>query len=271
MYCIYCYTNKITGKKYVGQTCQSLEKRAGKNGYKYRRCTVFWKAIQKYGWENFEVEILEDGLTLKQANEREQYWISQLNTLTPNGYNCAIGGMNVSSSDYVKQKISKAKKGRKASPEAIEKNRQSHLGILHSPEAKEKISQKLKGKPKHYTEEGKQKLIDSAIQRCSGSGNPMYGKHHSDESKEKNRQSHLGKKSSPEAVEKTRQKNLNRPDLSRPVLQYTKDGVFIKEWPSICEIRRELGYNAGSICYCCLNKPEHKTAYGCVWKYKEVV
>lgn len=39
-YKVYVYTNKVNGKKYVGQTCQSLEYRAN-NGRGYKRCLHF--------------------------------------------------------------------------------------------------------------------------------------------------------------------------------------------------------------------------------------
>lgn len=55
--------------------------------------------------------------------------------------------------------------------------------------------------------------------------------------------------------------------FSRPVLQYTLNGVYIKEYPSIKEIERETGLNAGNICNCCNGK--YKTAYGYIWKYKK--
>lgn len=58
--------------------------------------------------------------------------------------------------------------------------------------------------------------------------------------------------------------------LSKPVLQYDLDGTFIKEWPSIKEIQRQLGLSTTSIGDCCLNKIHNKTAYGYKWKYKEV-
>ena len=60
-YCVYQHTNKINGKIYIGITCQKPEKRWGSQGRKYEECPYFWKAIQKYGWENFEHKILFDG------------------------------------------------------------------------------------------------------------------------------------------------------------------------------------------------------------------
>lgn len=51
----------------------------------------------------------------------------------------------------------------------------------------------------------------------------------------------------------------------RPIIQYTKQGVKIKEWKSIKEAGEIYGY-ANNICHCCLNK--QKTAYGYIWRYK---
>lgn len=55
---------------------------------------------------------------------------------------------------------------------------------------------------------------------------------------------------------------------SKPIFQYTTEGVFVKEWVSATEIQRELGYNRGNIGKCCNKNPKYKTAYGYVWKYK---
>ena len=52
---------------------------------------------------------------------------------------------------------------------------------------------------------------------------------------------------------------------SIPILQFTKDGAFIKEWPSAIEAYRQLGI--AHICCCC--KGQRKHAGGFVWKYKD--
>lgn len=54
---------------------------------------------------------------------------------------------------------------------------------------------------------------------------------------------------------------------SKPVLQYTIDGEFIKEWPSASEAARQLGYHQSNISACC--RGEKKQAYGYIWKYKQ--
>lgn len=92
-YCVYVHTNKINGKKYVGQTCQAPERRWGKNGSGYTECPHFWNAIQKYGWDSFEHEIVKDGMSHEEACAFEIDLIAKLNTNNPDfGYNVSKGG-----------------------------------------------------------------------------------------------------------------------------------------------------------------------------------
>ena len=90
---IYKHTNKINGKCYIGQTKQLLSER-WRNGNGYKNNLYFYNSILKYGWDNFSHEILEDNLqNLKQANEREMFWISKYDSFK-NGYNLTAGGDN---------------------------------------------------------------------------------------------------------------------------------------------------------------------------------
>ena len=58
MYTVYQHKNKINGKIYIGITSKDPEKRWGHNGYNYKSSSYFYSAIQKYGWDNFEHNIL---------------------------------------------------------------------------------------------------------------------------------------------------------------------------------------------------------------------
>lgn len=89
---IYKYTSP-SGKSYIGQTVNTLAKRADNilTGSGYKKCSVFWEGIKKYGWSNFSVEILEE-VPFDLLNERESFYIKQYNSLTPNGYNICVGG-----------------------------------------------------------------------------------------------------------------------------------------------------------------------------------
>lgn len=55
--------------------------------------------------------------------------------------------------------------------------------------------------------------------------------------------------------------------LSRKLLQYSKDGKFIMEWPGAHEVERVLGIDQGNISKCC--KGKLKSSGGFIWKYKE--
>lgn len=82
---IYKYTSP-SGKSYIGQTTYSLYDRARKEGKGYKNCTIFYRAILKYGLENFSVEIL-DQVPEEQLEDKEAEYIELYNTLKPNGYN----------------------------------------------------------------------------------------------------------------------------------------------------------------------------------------
>ena len=74
LYIVYMHRNKINNKCYVGQTCQKPETRWGGQGQGYRQQPYFYRAIQKYGWDNFEHIILEDNIPENLIDERESFW-----------------------------------------------------------------------------------------------------------------------------------------------------------------------------------------------------
>ena len=55
---------------------------------------------------------------------------------------------------------------------------------------------------------------------------------------------------------------------SRPIVQYTKEGVFIREWECSLQVQRELGIWSSNITKCC--QGGYKSTGGYIWKYKEV-
>lgn len=103
-YKIYMHKNKINGKIYIGQTKQNLNKRF-MNGDGYKKSPKFYKAIQKYGWDNFEHIILESNLTHDEANEKEIYYIEKYDSCNRDkGYNISFGGAGrPRNTDYIYQ------------------------------------------------------------------------------------------------------------------------------------------------------------------------
>lgn len=91
-YYVYVHINEINGKMYVGITCQNPEDR-WENGYGYSYNQHFFRAIKKYGWNNFKHEIIASNLTQDEACNMEKLLIKKLNTNNQAyGYNKDDGG-----------------------------------------------------------------------------------------------------------------------------------------------------------------------------------
>ena len=196
-WCVYMHINNVNRKKYIGITSQDPENR-WKNGKGYKSQTVFWNAIQKYGWNNFEHEIIFENLTIHEAKEKEVEFIALYKTNCNRynhpsyGYNMTDGGDNIYEITLeTRKKMSEVAKARLADP-----NNHPWTGRHHTEETKEKIRKTLTGKMvgENNPNFGNHKL--------AGENNPFYGKHHTEEAKEKLRKAHLGKKASEETKRK---------------------------------------------------------------------
>lgn len=157
---IYRVTNKINGKIYIGQTRKPLTVRWSQhcsNAKKNRtKYSILANAIRKYGKENFFVEEIDGANDLTELNYREQHHIYMNNSVSPVGYNLVGGGQSVQT---------------------------------YSDETRKKMSDSAKAK--HFSESHRLNIKKVV----TGIGNPFYGKKHSDESKRKNREAHLGENS----------------------------------------------------------------------------
>lgn len=135
-YTVYMHKNKINGKVYIGIT-KTKPKYRWNNGKGYNN-QYFKKAINKYGWNNFEHIILFQKLTQKEAEQKEKQLIAYYNSTDKNyGYNISKGGMvnsGVPCKEETKQKISIANKG----------INNGMYGKKHNEETKEKISKASK-------------------------------------------------------------------------------------------------------------------------------
>jgi group I intron endonuclease len=163
---IYMLRNKINDKIYIGQTYRPIQKRleehkVGKN----IGCVAIYRAIQKYGWDNFEKDWYE--CPYEDLNFDEELLVREMGTLSPDGYNLREGGgshgkMSVES----KQKMSVSTRGennpmygKRHSDETKQKNREKHLGKTLSEETKKKLSEANIGRI--HTDESKQKMSEA--------------------------------------------------------------------------------------------------------------
>ena len=163
---IYKVTNKINGKVYIGQSVD-----IGRRWRQHMTAevdTYFHKAIQKYGVENFEWEVIEQ-CKKKDLDEREIYWIEYYDSFNK-GYNRTKGGDGVSGGedhpqwkggvsldeDYYRQYSKQYYQANKE--EAKEYNKQYYEA--HKEELKEKQKEYYeinKEKKKEYNEVNKEK------------------------------------------------------------------------------------------------------------------
>lgn len=91
-YTVYLHRNLKNQKVYIGQTCQSVQKRWN-NGKGYISSPHFYAAIQKYGWNNFEHIILKEKLNAEEADYWEKYYINLYQSQqSEKGYNILSGG-----------------------------------------------------------------------------------------------------------------------------------------------------------------------------------
>lgn len=98
---IYCFTNNVNGKKYIGQSISKGNARYNNHNSSYKNpddCeyeSPLHRAFRKYGFENFTYEILaQDIENIDLLNQLEIQYIQQYNCQIPNGYNIESGGKN---------------------------------------------------------------------------------------------------------------------------------------------------------------------------------
>ena len=99
---IYCWTNLINNKKYIGQATDIERRKKQHVSQAGKLTTKISRALWKYGLNNFDFQVLEE-CSVDQLNQREHYWIHYYKTLEDEfGYNitdvdengCVINGQH---------------------------------------------------------------------------------------------------------------------------------------------------------------------------------
>lgn len=229
---IYICTCSGNGKQYIGQSkdvklrkCQHLsELRYGKHYNDYMQ-----KSYNKYGENSLEWDVLEY-CSPDMLDEREQYWIKAYGTFS-NGFNGTAGG----SFNRVYIRTDEFKEALSA------KMKQTWE---YDIERRKKFSQNMTGENNPMY--GKRGNLNPAYgANHSGAFNGMFGKHQTEEAKEKNRIAHMGKNNK----------------TSKPVVCVETGEIFA----SMGEAGRCKNCNDTTINKCC--KGVKKTAGGFHWRY----
>lgn len=175
---VYIIRHKDTGRVYVGQTVR-LEKRMREH---MRADTYFGNALRKHGREAFSV------MTISYPRDWldfwESYWIANLGSLCPRGFNMTEGGNNAPKSEESRRRMSSAKLGK---PQSEEHRR-------HRAEA----------------QTGKKLSAD----RCARRSAAMTGRCLSEETKRKLSAINIGKVASPETRAKMSASNIGKHSVS---------------------------------------------------------
>ena len=249
---IYCYTNKINGKKYIGQI--NGEKATLYKRHKNHMCSdlIIDKALMKYGIDNFSLEIIHFGETLDELNYFESFYIKYYNTLSVDnlGYNISDGGSNGNNF---------AGKTEKEMKEIGEKIRLKNKNYVPTEETKEKISKTMKERySENHWMKGK-KLSDETKRKLS---EKSKGRVQSEESKQKISNANKGRKLTKEHKEKlSKAKNHKK----QQIVSIDIDTKEIEFFNSISETKTKYGYSPTLIRQCCLynnNKEEFVEKFG---------
>lgn len=266
MWTVYKHTAP-NGKVYIGITSQKVKNRWN-NGNGYRSNKYFTRAIKKYGWENFNHEILFEGLTKKQAGEMEQHLIEKYDCIMPKGYNKSKGGeygfSGVHHSVEARQKISEANKGTNSpwygkhlSDETRRKiSEVKKRAFLNNPDLRRKIGEANKGRPSarkdtHLSSETRQKISES-----------KKGSHHSPETRQKISEAHKGAHLSDETRKKMSESMKGK---NAKAVICVETGIL---YSSTTEAAKSIGVSTGVMSMAV--RGIRKTSGGYHWKYAEM-
>lgn len=159
MFTIYRIINKINGHSYVGFTQQSADKRFHEHHNHAKRSDLqshLYRAMRKYGIENFISDVLEEGWEPKIGLEiREPYWIS---VLKPE-YNMTSGGDGILG--YRHTEITRAEA------------RERQIGVSPTAEVRKAISETLKLRYKNTPRTAEHRAALSAAKK----GVPLSPQH----------------------------------------------------------------------------------------------
>lgn len=280
MYSIYCHVFP-NGKRYVGLTKADPVKRWN-NGKGYKSCPLVNRAIEKYGWENIEHEILYTTSIKEDAEEKEKEFISFYDTLNPlHGYNLLAGG-DVSDNAATPNMRYKLGTGWRGKTRSEEDKLKISVGVkkrFDRPESNGHIGLKASGEAKRKMSISHKKAWENSSRRKEAS--ERMSARMSDEdfrNKVLNNLAHCRRKAgewnmSEEAKEKLSKSMKGRwigenSPTSKPVLQYTKDGQFIKRWANAGEVERAGIAKRNNISKCCRKVPHCHTAGGFVWRFE---
>lgn len=238
IYSIYKLTNQINGKSYIGKTERNIGVRIKEHQYDTRKGkskSILCRAIRKYGWDNFIVEVLATTIDKNVLNYLEKFFIMVYNTNNRKfGYNLTDGGEGTTGYQYTKETIEKMAEIKTKYPPITQL---SMFGVFMAEYPSAKAAERATG------------VNNANISKCCNreikqSGGFLW--------------CYIGDED-----------NLIIPDrkhtTNRPVEQLSMSGEVIDDFVSAKEAELATGVSRSNICMCL--KGIYKQAGGFVWKY----
>jgi len=304
--CIYAIVNKMSGKRYIGQTIRTLQSRRQSHMYsvKNKSDSLLHRAIRKYGKEAFSWEILESNVPKDKLDDLEIEYIQKFNTLH-DGYNMTIGGVGFKwkydgdNCHVCERKLANTKSVMQYSKKGV--FIKEWFSSVEAGEALGMLRSTIQGvcTGKHQTAGGYMWTYKNAP--C-----PTYNKkwHYTREVAQYNKEGTflrtypslkeasesigvaistlsgalVGKNcTAGEFMWRYTDTSLKIPDKIAPsvatrsnrpigIIQYTMSNEYIRDWGSLAEASRSLGIIHTGISCVCSGK--RKTAGGFIWKYQ---
>ena len=169
--CIYMLISP-SKKVYVGKSvCVKNRFRQYKALDKKTIGPALYRALQKYGWNNFVkviIEVFDDNYEF--LSEREIYWIKYHEAFGPKGYNCTTGGEGCEGrpcSKETRAKLSAKLKGRKGKARTAEQNASMIRGLRNYYENRTD-EQKTKERQRNYQNARSQMKAVIATEKSTG-------------------------------------------------------------------------------------------------------
>lgn len=275
---IYLMTNKVNGLQYIGQTSLTIAARMAGHKHEAKVCkpdVYFVRAMHKYGFENFDIKVLEE-CPDEELDNREIYWIEEYDTFLGPGYNSVRGGEG--NKKFLNTDILEMWNAGHTRKEIAEKlnchpatvtNGLRALGILE--EEIRKRGQSLICKKKEVLQYDLQGNLISKFS-CVDEAAEAIGHHPGTIRQVCNHHAHtaFGYIWCHSDEQKTIQQLIEEIPISkrnRPVSCYDLNGNFIQNYSSCAEAGRKLNINSYNIEAAA--RKENLSCNGYLWKYND--
>lgn len=170
---IYAIQCKVNNKIYIGQTVNYITRiKYHKNFLSKNKHTnpYLQEDYNKYGIDNFIFYKLEDNVPDNLNLEKETYYMNLYGGTNSESVYNVKGNFNDDNEVYAKSKVAH-----------FNGRYDAFKGHTHTNKSKRQIGKSLKQAYK----DGRHKLAGAVVGDCSGSNNSFYGRHHTEEVKQK--------------------------------------------------------------------------------------